>query len=71
MTKCPKCGAEIKYIPMGFISAPGVAVVEPEYTETIGDNGRILKGYLWHRCPKPIKIGPVPLAPISLLENGE
>jgi predicted RNA-binding Zn-ribbon protein involved in translation (DUF1610 family) len=52
MVKCPKCGAEIKYIPVGYTqSATGTLIVEPEYTEVINDNGRVIKGHLRHKCP--------------------
>jgi len=51
MVKCPKCGAEIKYIPMGFTRENrGVAVVDAEYTEVFNDNGRLIKGHIRHRC---------------------
>jgi hypothetical protein len=50
MTKCPKCGAEIKYIP----TRHGVAVVEPEYTEIINDDGRASRGHVRHRCPETV-----------------
>jgi hypothetical protein len=52
MTKCPKCGEEIKYIPVGYnIEEIGVAIVNPEYTEIINDGGRLIKGHLRHCCP--------------------
>jgi hypothetical protein len=53
MVKCPKCGAEIKYIPTGYSeSALGVVIVDPDYTEVINDNGRVIKGHRRHRCPE-------------------
>jgi phage FluMu protein Com len=52
MVKCPKCGAEIKYIPVGYTqSATGTFIVDPEYTEVINDNGRVIKGHIRHKCP--------------------
>lgn len=53
MVKCPKCGKEIKYIPTGYAeSASGVIIVEPDYTEVINDNGRVVKGHTRHCCPE-------------------
>jgi hypothetical protein len=55
MTKCPKCGAEIKYIPVGYnIEEMGVAIVDPKYTEIINDGGRLIKGHLRHCCPETV-----------------
>jgi hypothetical protein len=55
MVKCPKCGAEIKYIPVSYTADQrGAITVEPEYTEIINDNGRVIKGHLRHRCPEVI-----------------
>jgi hypothetical protein len=51
MVKCPKCAAEIKYIPVFYTAGPqGSIAVEPEYTEIISDSGRVIKGHLRHRC---------------------
>jgi hypothetical protein len=51
MTRCPKCGVEIKYIPVGYnIDETGVVIVDPDYTEIINDGGRLIKGHLRHRC---------------------
>jgi len=51
--KCPKCGAEIKYIAMGaYASSVAVAIVDPGYTVVINDNGREIKGHLRHKCPE-------------------
>jgi hypothetical protein len=53
MTQCPKCGARVKYIPVSYqVDTRGTIAVEPEYTEVINDNGRVLKGYPRHICPK-------------------
>jgi hypothetical protein len=53
---CPHCGREIRYIPIGYTeSSIGVAIVEPEYTEIISDNGRMIKGHLRHRCPETVR----------------
>ena len=52
MVKCPKCGAEIKYIPVTSAGYERSAVtVETETTEVIQDSGRVVRGYLRHRCP--------------------
>jgi hypothetical protein len=57
MTKCPKCGAEIKYIPVGYnIEEIGVVIVDPEYTEIINDGGRLIKGHIRHRCLEKIRV---------------
>jgi hypothetical protein len=51
MTRCSKCGAEIKYIPVSYhVDAQGTIAVEPEYTEVINDGGRVIKGHVRHRC---------------------
>lgn len=52
MTKCPKCGVEIKYIPLGYEVMGPVAIVEQDYIEVINDRGRVVKGHLRHRCLK-------------------
>ena len=53
MVKCPKCGAEIKYIP---VTSPGherlAVTVEPETTEVIQDTGLVARGHLRHKCPE-------------------
>jgi hypothetical protein len=52
MVKCPACGKEIKYIPVGYTqSAAGVVMAETGYTEVITDSGRVVKGHLRHKCP--------------------
>jgi hypothetical protein len=52
MVKCPTCGAEIKYIPVGYVqSAAGAVIVEMEYAEVITDSGRVVKGHIRHKCP--------------------
>lgn len=45
--KCPKCGAEIKYIPCGL----GVSIVDIEVIEVVTERGRTVQGYLRHKCP--------------------
>ncbi|GHU09565.1 hypothetical protein FACS1894151_07580 [Spirochaetia bacterium] len=56
MVKCPKCEAEVMYIPMGFRSEPlGVAMVNVDYIEIINDRGRVVKGHLRHECPETVK----------------
>jgi hypothetical protein len=53
MTRCPKCGAHIKYIPVSFqMDVRGTIAVEPDYTELVNDGGRIVKGHVRHRCPE-------------------
>ena len=53
MVKCPKCGAEIKYIPIISMGHERTsAAVDPELTEVIQDSGRVVKGYLRHKCPE-------------------
>lgn len=57
MVKCPVCGGEIKYIPVGYAeSAIGTLVVEVDYTEVITDNGRTVKGHLRHKCPDKMNL---------------
>jgi len=43
---CPKCGAEIKYVP----TKDGHIVTEAEYLEFITDSGRVIQGHLRHNC---------------------
>jgi hypothetical protein len=51
MTRCPKCGAEIKYIPVSYqVDAQGTIAVDPEYSEVISDSGRMIKGHSRHHC---------------------
>ena len=58
MTKCLKCGAHIKYIPVSYqVDARGTIAVEPEYSEVICDSGRVVKGHVRHRCPEAPKQG--------------
>ena len=53
MTRCPKCGAHIKYIPVSFqVDVRGTIAVEPEESELVNDGGRIVKGHVRHRCPE-------------------
>jgi hypothetical protein len=57
MVKCSKCGAEIKYIPMGHYSTSKTTeTVDAGYIEIINDNGRMIKGHLRHKCPTKIEI---------------
>ena len=46
MVKCPKCNAEIKYIP----TREGVTMVDENQTEIVTLNGRMVKGYQPHKC---------------------
>jgi hypothetical protein len=43
---CPKCGAEIKYIP----TREGHIVVNAEYIDVITDRGRTVQGHFRHDC---------------------
>jgi hypothetical protein len=43
---CPKCGAEIKYIP----TRDSQIVVNAEYVEVINDRGRTVQGHFRHKC---------------------
>ena len=52
MVKCPTCGAEIKFIPVTTDRERLAVMVEPEETEIIKDNGRVVKGHLRHKCPE-------------------
>jgi len=57
MTRCPKCGAEIRYIPCRPSQSPsGTLIVGAEAVEVIINNsfrnGRIVQGYLRHECAK-------------------
>jgi hypothetical protein len=45
--KCKKCGAEIKYI--ATTSQQSIAC-NAEKLRFVTDNGRILEGYLIHKC---------------------
>lgn len=49
MTKCRKCGREIRYIPSRS-SPDGVLEAEPETVEVVAESGRIVRGHLLHRC---------------------
>ena len=52
MVKCPSCGMEIKYIPVGYNqSSICILIVEPDYTEVFTDSGRMVKGHIRHKCP--------------------
>jgi hypothetical protein len=52
VVKCPKCGAEIKYIPAYVKSERGVIVVDLEYIKVITDAGREIQGHIRHQCPE-------------------
>jgi len=60
MTRCTKCGAEIRYIPCKPSQSPsGVFIVSAESIEVITDSGRIVQGYLRHECPKGDEAGTI------------
>ena len=60
MTRCPKCGAEIRYMPCRASQSPsGVLIVEAVTVEVITDSGRIVQGYLRHECPKGDEAGTI------------
>jgi hypothetical protein len=46
MVSCTKCGAEIKYIPV----REGHIVVDVKQIEVINERGRVVQGYLRHKC---------------------
>lgn len=47
MTKCPKCGKEVKYIDT---LRRGMLTCEAEAVEGVTENGRILQVRLIHEC---------------------
>jgi hypothetical protein len=47
MVRCPKCGTEIKYIPM----REHTVVVDAAYVEVVTDRGMLVKGHSIHKCP--------------------
>ena len=47
MQRCPKCGAEIKYIATGYTAQ---VVCECEPLEVVNENGHKFKGYPLHKC---------------------
>ena len=49
-TKCSKCGADVKYIPIANAQERTAIIVEPDYIEVIQDTGRAVKGHLRHTC---------------------
>ena len=53
MTRCPKCGAEIRYVPCRPSQSPsGVLIVGAKTVEVITDSGRVVQGHLMHECFK-------------------
>jgi hypothetical protein len=49
--KCLICGADIRYIPVGFSrSITGNLIVESDYIEIVTDSGRVVKGHILHTC---------------------
>jgi len=52
MVKCPKCGAEIKYIPLRF--GGYTAIVDLGTIEVYTDSGRKVEGHAIHKCPAEV-----------------
>jgi predicted RNA-binding Zn-ribbon protein involved in translation (DUF1610 family) len=48
MVKCPKCGAEVRYIP----SKGNTLITDAEPKEVITATGRVVMGYTRHKCPE-------------------
>lgn len=49
MQKCQKCGSDIKYI----ATSPGKSIAcDCEKLSFVTDNGRVMFGYLIHKCDK-------------------
>jgi len=58
VTRCHKCGAEVRYIPCGpGLSPNGSIETEAESVEVITARGRSVAGYRRHECPKPQPAG--------------
>ncbi|MCL2556863.1 MAG: hypothetical protein FWE09_00125 [Treponema sp.] len=53
MTRCEKCGAEVRYIPCApAVSPDGIATTDAALTEVITARGRAVAGYRRHECPE-------------------